>query len=1223
MALTLLGTVVLLGTNGASADTMDTLVDYSTGASNGTWSLWARTTTDASICDPGTPHWDAANHNYVIEATFSPNCGYIYYQMTGLPHALDGNTVLHATVDTTVTTGMGADASVEIGYGINYPGFGQTGRVARPYAYEVALGGPQTIGGDISSTLATDRDSMASDYALGESSDFLATTPGPALYLFNTSFWGATRRALSVRVTIDNVHVERVGSTLGPTYLAAASSATSAYVNRVTPVLSALDGQIQSTVASVAALQLGGQPLLQSQIAAEANQAAASHAAILASAQARAGTLKVPTGAEYEQDVVNRDVLTGLLTTGSFAVLSGPTLAYYGWNSTGRKKLDDLSVSAPGTPQQVGSTTMALGEAEPVSVVLQNLFGQSVTVDQVAVGTLSNQFGEIFPAAGIDKRIVKNWYTGSSKAVQVSPSDTRVRVPELLLKDDDLVRTDEATRANSLRIETQGTQRYQDISSPTAQMPNGAVVADSVTLQPFTVGAFHARQLWLTIDSRAPTTRPGDYAGTISVSYHVAGDASLRTLQIPFAFTIAPVQLDASGLMYSLYYRGTIGSTSTLTSDTKSQQQYVADMQNMLAHGVAHPTQYLNWGDVPLALAALKNHIQLREQAGLPCDRYFLLSSIATVGTDATAAYTNAQQLTTAVRQSSACPGAQLYMYGTDEAVGSALDAEHEALRRVHDAGVKTYVAGYNGTFGALGDVLDVLVASGTNSDDTERALWRQAGKDVYSYGNPQVGIPDPAVYRTNYGLFLWQHDYTGAMNYAYQHAFPGSDGAAGGDLAGCATSTTGYCSLWNDFDSSQYYDHLFTYPTTTGAIDTVQWEGFREAVDDTRYLATLQARAQASSDVALAGAITGWLANLKAQAGIDPAAARAQMQDYLHQLNRSPVFGAVAAQVTGSTISVSGQASDPEGYLGSVEVKFDTGAWTSLGSGSPWQKSFANVAPGAHTVYYRATDYWNAVTSGQIPATYQAVQTITVTTAAPTSVAYNGTFTVAATASSALPVTVSTSGGCSNSANTITITSGTTACTVNYDQSGSLAFLPAPRKSSTTSVSRIAQTITVTTPAPASAAYAATFTVAASANSGLSVAITVSGGCSISAATVTMTSASNNCKVFYNRAANSNYTAAPQKSSTTTATKAAQVITLTTPIPTSVVKGASFPATATANSGLTVSIAVSPSTACSITGGIVKAKAVGTCTVKFNQSGNTNYASAAQIIRTVTITLT
>jgi hypothetical protein len=30
-------------------------------------------------------------------------------------------------------------------------------------------------------------------------------------------------------------------------------------------------------------------------------------------------------------------------------------------------------------------------------------------------------------------------------------------------------------------------------------------------------------------------------------------------------------------------------------------------------------------------------------------------------------------------------------------------------------------------------------------------------------------------------------------------------------------------------------------YPTRTGIVDTIQWEGFREAVDDNRYVATLQ----------------------------------------------------------------------------------------------------------------------------------------------------------------------------------------------------------------------------------------------------------------------------------------------------------------------------------------------------------------------------------------------
>ncbi|TFH06713.1 MAG: DUF4091 domain-containing protein, partial [Nitrosomonadales bacterium] len=62
-----------------------------------------------------------------------------------------------------------------------------------------------------------------------------------------------------------------------------------------------------------------------------------------------------------------------------------------------------------------------------------------------------------------------------------------------------------------------------------------------------------------------------------------------------------------------------------------------------------------------------------------------------------------------------------------------------------------------------------------------------------------------------------------GAMNYAYQHEFGQS--------------------LWNDFDdasATHARDHVFAYPTSDGVIDTIQWEGWREGVDDTRYLATL-----------------------------------------------------------------------------------------------------------------------------------------------------------------------------------------------------------------------------------------------------------------------------------------------------------------------------------------------------------------------------------------------
>jgi hypothetical protein len=79
--------------------------------------------------------------------------------------------------------------------------------------------------------------------------------------------------------------------------------------------------------------------------------------------------------------------------------------------------------------------------------------------------------------------------------------------------------------------------------------------------------------------------------------------------------------------------------------------------------------------------------------------------------------------------------------------------------------------------------------------------------------------VENPELYRKNYGFALWNAGYDGSMDYAYQHE------------AG---------ALWNDFDSVNFRDLVFAYPTSNGVIDTIQWEGWREGVDDTRYLATL-----------------------------------------------------------------------------------------------------------------------------------------------------------------------------------------------------------------------------------------------------------------------------------------------------------------------------------------------------------------------------------------------
>jgi hypothetical protein len=103
-------------------------------------------------------------------------------------------------------------------------------------------------------------------------------------------------------------------------------------------------------------------------------------------------------------------------------------------------------------------------------------------------------------------------------------------------------------------------------------------------------------------------------------------------------------------------------------------------------------------------------------------------------------------------------------------------------------------------------------------------------------------------------------------MDYAYQH---------------------GFGHVWNDFDDPTYRDHVFAYPTFHGVIGTIQWEGFREGVDDVRYLATLLKRIEdAKADPArkpLASEAAQWVATLDVTRDLDEL--RAKMVDWLVRL--------------------------------------------------------------------------------------------------------------------------------------------------------------------------------------------------------------------------------------------------------------------------------------------------------------------------------------------------
>jgi hypothetical protein len=266
-----------------------------------------------------------------------------------------------------------------------------------------------------------------------------------------------------------------------------------------------------------------------------------------------------------------------------------------------------------------------------------------------------------------------------------------------------------------------------------------------------------------------------------------------------------------------------------------------------------------------------------------------------------------------------------------------------------------------------------------------------------------------------------------------------------------------------------------------------------------------------------------------------------------------STVTGTVYLQVNQAMPTVSWSAPSPITYgtaLGASQLD----ATASIGGTfaySPAAGTVLNAGVQPLSVTFTpndSVDYTNASDSVNLTVN-QANQSITFTQV-PATATYGTNFIASANATSGLAVVFSSSGGCTNSGGTYTMTSGTTACSVIANQSGNGNYLAAAQVTKSVSAYQASQSITFSVPPPASAPYQSAFTIAASASSGLPVAYTSSGICSNSGATYTILAPSGSCTIYVNAGGNSNYLAAPQLRATTTGTKATPILTWPTPAP-------------------------------------------------------------------------
>lgn len=480
----------------------------------------------------------------------------------------------------------------------------------------------------------------------------------------------------------------------------------------------------------------------------------------------------------------------------------------------------------PEVPRSVSdrlSITACRGEYEPASFVVYPF--EELTELQV-VATDLNGSGGVIGASALDLSVVKCWYQSGEGGMFPINQHKKVLTPELLLKDDTLVRVDFEKKENYLKLVfPSGETRWRWISNPKPTREEqdyssaACPVRDAKALQPVTIPKHFAQQFWLTVHV-PDDVKPGLYQGRVDLRAH---GQTLGSLHV--RLEVLPFDLEPNALESSIYFHWGINldmkGEGSVVHDKRSTAQYKAELKNLLAHGVDNPTV-----SVPFDSGLLPVELRLRQEVGINNERLYYL--IAGTGT-------SPDKIKQIIETAKQFGFREFYFYGSDEATGDALKAQRAQWEAVHTAGGKVFVAGSAGqNFPLVGDLQDLLVCYGRPSRE-EAAKWHSKGHKVFCYAHPQSGIEEPETYRRNFGLLLAANDYDGGMTYIYYHQ-------------------------WNDFDGNPYRGHNFVYPTVDGVIDTIQWEGYREGIDDLRYLATLRkaiAEAEVSSSPALRKAAT------------------------------------------------------------------------------------------------------------------------------------------------------------------------------------------------------------------------------------------------------------------------------------------------------------------------------------------------------------------------------
>ena len=501
---------------------------------------------------------------------------------------------------------------------------------------------------------------------------------------------------------------------------------------------------------------------------------------------------------------------------------------------------------------------------------------------KVEVGELKNAEGKAFPKEDLDIRLVKCWYQNRNAWYSYFGDTGFTLVPELLVHDEDLIRCDDARKANYAReigIDGKVTERWinpprqmDKLVSPevpwrsrSAFQPMRPGFCDAKTLQPVALPKASFRQFFLTAHVTKDTPA-GIYRGAIQLKN--SNNSKTQTLgSIPVEVEVLDFELPApksfrepqTDFLVSFYSYISFNLIAEWNGGdwALARKQLKAVLRNQAEHnqsmhmlrGNPDPETFFT-AETMIAAGMRPDVFQggLHPQGRAKGETYEDHAKRMAMAFDARFGHHN------------------LYMMYGDEPGAAWLEKARPVYRAYQQAGLKFCIAGSDNVFNKAGYLYDWHNVAKDAVDGSSTHLWNDLGMNhVAWYANQHVGAENPAFNRRQNGMGAYLAGYTALCNYAH-HFGP-----------------------YND-DSTGYKPMVFAYGTGDGVLDTLQWEGFREGLDDIRYatlLTQLARKAQKSDDVDvryLGGKALQYLAAFDRTAG-DLDTCRAEMTRFIVDL--------------------------------------------------------------------------------------------------------------------------------------------------------------------------------------------------------------------------------------------------------------------------------------------------------------------------------------------------